>query len=210
MQDLINKHWSHGPHYQFKDSIVFITWRLAFTLPQHILALFQELKSDPVDQEWERDHLRNNNAYLFQKFQEYDLALANFQHPGFSLNETDLAAILKNAFHYFDGERYELHAYCVMPNHVHVLMRALPDGTGNFYMISDILKSLKQFTANQINKLLGRKGQVWDDYYFDRVIRDIKNYQNVVAYILANPVAAGFIENDKLWKDSFLNTKYVM
>lgn len=209
MQELIDRHWSHGPHFQFNDSIEFITWRLAFTLPKHVIELFQELRTDPESHNAEMELLKYNNAYLFQRFQEYDLALGKCISPGFSLNEPELAAIVTKAFHYFDGIKYELHAYCVMSNHVHILMKALRDDAGEHYHISKIVQSLKRYTANQINSLLGKSGQVWDDFYFDRIIRNRENYENVVYYILANPLAAGLVDDMQKWRDSFLNIEYM-
>jgi REP element-mobilizing transposase RayT len=211
MPELIDKHWSHGPHYQFSDSIIFITWRLAFTLPKHIIALFEELKTKALTDENKRDmeYLKNHNDFLLQRFQDYDLALGKFTNPGYSLNEPNIAKIVTSAFHFFDGSKYELHAYCVMSNHVHVLLKALKDETGDYFLISKIVQSLKRFTANEINKTLDKKGQVWDDFYFDRIIRNMKNYENVVNYILMNPVAAGLIDDVGKWRDSFFNPGYI-
>ncbi|MDP2174196.1 MAG: transposase [Candidatus Cloacimonadaceae bacterium] len=212
MAELIDQHWSHGPHYQFSDSIIFLTWRLAFTLPKHLIALFEELKAETITDNNMQDleSQKNRNAYLFQRFQEYDLALAKFQNPGFSLNEPVLAKIVTEAFHHLDGKKYELHAYCVMSNHVHILIKALTDEAGKYYYVSNIVQSLKRYTANHINIALGKKGQIWDDFYFDRIIRNMSNYENVVNYILSNPFSAGLVEDMDKWRDSFFNPGYLM
>ena len=198
-------HWSHGPHYQFQDAIVFITWRLAFTLPSHILAIFKELSKNPDETEKRINlqQLQEHNTYLYNKFVEYDSALANLKPPGFSLNQADIAKIIKKAFHHFAFQRYELHAYTLMANHVHLLIRAMKCSSENYYSIADIVQSLKRYTALHINKQLNRHGQVWDRFYFDRIIRDAKNYANVLGYILYNPVAAGSVTQEEDWQDSF-------
>ena len=112
MYEIVEAHWSHGPHYQFTDSIVFITWRLAFTLPAPIIALFRELKTRPEQSVYDAEKLKQDNAYLYAKFQDYDLALANYQNPGFSLNEPAIAELVKAAFHSQDGLKYELQPMC--------------------------------------------------------------------------------------------------
>lgn len=210
MTEKVDKHWSHGPHYQFSDSIVFITWRLAFTLPAHIRALFEALKTsaNTEDQEHDLADLKYHNAYLFQLFQNYDQALGEYQSPGYSLNEPEIARIVTRAFHYLDGSKYELHAYCVMSNHVHLLLRALKNEHGECFLISNIVQSLKRWTANAINARMGKQGQVWDDFYFDRIIRSGQNYEHVVRYILNNSVAVGLVKEAGEWRDSFYNPKY--
>src|SRR5690606_31814637 len=142
---------------------------------------------------WTLEQIRINNLYLYNKFLEYDKDLLNFKPHPFSLNDTEIAKIISGAFHYFDGERYELHAYCIMHNHVHLLLRALKSDDLEYYKISDIIQSLKRFSTRKINELLGRLGALWDGFYFDRVIRTKKNYANVVEYIRMNPVVAGLV-----------------
>ncbi len=207
MEELNIHYWSHGPHYQFRDSIVFITWRLAGTLPASTLRLFQLLKADAGDQENIRDleRIKKENARLFSLYQEYDFELANWHDPGFSLNDEPLAKIITGAFHYYAGSKYDLHAYCVMSNHVHILIKALRDEKGNINRIYEIVRLLKSYTAHKINIVLNKEGQLWDDYNFDRIIRDTRNYNNVVTYILMNPVAAGLVDNPEKWRDSFYN-----
>jgi REP element-mobilizing transposase RayT len=207
MSELNIRYWSHGPHYQFEDSIVFITWRLAGTLPAHIMDLFRQLRSADSEQENDRDlkRIQRENARLFNLYQDYDLELANWNDPGFSLNDEALAPIVTGAFQFYARVKYELHAYCVMSNHVHILIRALRDENGDLNRVSDLVRSMKSFTAHEINKVLQRRGQLWDDFHFDRVIRDARNYDNVVRYILMNPVAAGLVDKPEQWRDSFFD-----
>ena len=95
-----------------------------------------------------------------------------------------------------------------MSNHVHILIRALTDEDDNYHHISSIVQSLKRYTATQINRHLNKTGTVWDDFYFDRIIRNQKNYNNVVNYILGNPVAAGLVDEMEKWKDSYVNNSF--
>ena len=74
---------------------------------------------------------------------------------------------MENALLFFDGARYAIHAWVVMPNHIHVLFTPTPG-----WSLSDILSSWKSFTAKEANKVLLRSGQFWHEDYFDRFIRD--------------------------------------
>ena len=211
MAEVIEQHWHKGPHIQFSDSITFITWRLAFTLPKHIRELFANLsseKSQPEQQHYLKD-LQQNNVYLYQQFWKYDEALGNYSIPNLSLNDTAIAEILKTAFHYYDSSNYDLHAYCIMSNHIHMVISSKQIENIGYKPISEIVRSLKRYTANQINKAQGKQGQIWDNYYFDRIIRDYNNYRNVIEYILNNPVKAGLVDDSRKWKDSYFNDSLV-
>lgn len=192
MEELNIQYWSHGPHYQHHDSVVFITWRLAGTLPATTLALFKQLKFTKMEPETihELDRIKDENSRLFKLFCDYDRELVNWQAQGFTLNDNALASIITGSLQFYANKRYELHSYCVMSNHVHLLIRALTNSNGEYHRIGDIVRDIKRYTAHELNKAIGSVGQIWDDYYFDRIIRNDKNYTAVVEYIMSNPVAA--------------------
>ena len=212
MEELNIRYWNHGPHFQFNDSIVFITWRLAFTLPAHILSLFRELTAKPNDPETilTKEQIEKSNAHLYKVFMNFDNELAALPSLGFSLNDDGIAQIVTQSFQYFDRKRYELHAYCVMSNHVHLLLRALKNDNCEYHRIADIVQSLKRWTTHEMNRTMGKKGQIWDHFYFDRIIRDPRNYENVVSYILNNPVKAGLVDKFDKWRDSYLNSSFIV
>ena len=91
---------------------------------------------------------------------------------------------------YFDGVLYNLHAWVVMPNHVHVLVIPLDD-----HSLSGIAHSWKSYTAKQANKMLERNGKFWHEDYFDRFVRDDDHFEAIVNYIHLNPVKAGLCTN---------------
>ena len=95
---------------------------------------------------------------------------------------------------YFEGERYELVAACVMPNHVHAVFAPL-HGHG----LADILHSWKSFTSKEANKLLGTTGQFWEREYFDRLIRNAAELERTVRYVVENPVKAGLKDWRWVW-----------
>lgn len=104
----------------------------------------------------------------------------------------------------FDGERYLLMAWVVMPNHVHVLAQF-----DKQYPLSGVLHSWKSYVAHQANQMLGRSGSFWQKEYFDRFIRNDNHYRNAVMYIENNPVKAGLVNSPEEWLFSSAKLKSV-
>jgi len=203
MPELVTSHRSHGPHLQFTDSILFITWRLAFTLPKHVLQLFNEIRSNETDREQKLDELKYDNTYIFTKFWAYDEALGNLPQPGLSLINAPVAELHRATIHFSIVKMYDLHAFCIMSNHVHLVVRALSKGDVTCFAVNQIVQNIKKYTSKKINELLGSSVQIWDNYYFDRIIRDEENFNNVISYVLNNPVKAGLVYSAKKWRDSY-------
>ncbi len=97
-----------------------------------------------------------------------------------------------------------LHAWVVMPNHVHVLLTPLENVT-----LEEILRTQKSISSTRINKLLGKQGRLWQPDYFDRLIRDEKHFNGVVHYIEWNPVKAGLCVDpaDWTWSSAYRHAK---
>ncbi|MDE2362711.1 MAG: transposase [Hyphomicrobiales bacterium] len=110
------------------------------------------------------------------------------------LDDPLLAGIVQEALLHFDGFRYHMSAWCVMPNHAHVLIE-LADG----FPLPDVVHSWKSFTATRINANLGRRGPFWARDYFDRFMRSEAHFESTVAYIENNPVKAGLCERPQDW-----------
>jgi REP element-mobilizing transposase RayT len=103
----------------------------------------------------------------------------------FFLRMPQVARVVQEAIVYRDGREYELHAFVVMPNHVHVLVTPTCDLPG-------IMQSLKRFTAREANKILGLTGHAfWQDENYDRFVRNDVEFGRIVSYIEMNPVRAG-------------------
>jgi RecG-like helicase/REP element-mobilizing transposase RayT len=104
----------------------------------------------------------------------------------------DARTIVLNAWRQFHDKRYELFALCVMPDHVHALFQPWPkDAHGKsepvFWSLTELMRSLKSFTARQVNKLEGTSGAVWEKETFDRFIRSDRDLEEKFHYILRNP-----------------------
>ena len=100
--------------------------------------------------------------------------------------------IVLDSLRHFHDERYELFAVCVMPAHVHLLMQPWPkknDDEGNvvFWPLSELLQSIKSFSAHEINKLEGKSGAVWEKERFDRYVRSDRDLEEKFQYIVRNP-----------------------
>ncbi|HXA20236.1 MAG TPA: transposase [Thermoanaerobaculia bacterium] len=115
-------------------------------------------------------------------------------HGSCVLRDPRAAGIVENALLFFDGERYRLIAWCVMPNHVHVMIE-----TFEAFGVPALFYSWKAYTAKEINKLLGRRGQFWFEEFRDRFIRDERHFHTSVAYIENNPVKAGWCRVPEEW-----------
>ena len=86
------------------------------------------------------------------------------------------------AIRHFNAVRYVLHAFVVMNDHVHVMVQMKPT-----HRLEDVLHSWKSFTANRMQRNTVREGAIWQDEYFDRVVRDDAEYEQKRHYILNNP-----------------------
>lgn len=104
------------------------------------------------------------------------------------------ASLAEAALLHFDTERYRLLAWCVMPNHMHAVIQQTEG-----WPLASVVHSWKSFTANAVNKALGRRGHVWLREYFDRFMRDDDHLAATIHYVECNPVDAGLVERAELW-----------
>ena len=177
---------SYLPHLDAADLVQGITFRLADSLPGDLVKRWHE--EIRQSQEWPPGEARS---------EELRRRVAHYEDTGRGechLRCPEIAALVRDALLRFDGERYRLLEWCVMPNHVHVLIRQM---TG--FPLAEIVRSWKLFTARQANAILGRSGQFWMREYHDRFIRDEKHLNQAVAYIRNNPVKAGLCERAQDW-----------
>jgi REP element-mobilizing transposase RayT len=97
-----------------------------------------------------------------------------------SAEERDMVA---QALRHFESERYQLFCYVIMNDHVHVLVRILESDSP-----SKTIHTWKSYTANRMQRLFNRKGTIWQDEYFDRIIRNEKEFYDTANYIVRNPL----------------------
>src|SRR5438067_2545565 len=117
-----------------------------------------------------------------------------------TLNRSTLSpearSITLKVIEHFHGKRYELYAACVMPDHVHVLWEPSikgdnAEGKPVFWSLAELVRSIKTFSAREINKAEGSHGSIWEKEWHDRVIRSETDLQEKFGYITRNPWDAG-------------------
>jgi len=110
--------------------------------------------------------------------------------------------IVLNSLCHFHNQRYELFAACVMPDHVHLLLQPWPrdnddNGNGLFWPLSELMHSIKSFSAHRINELESKRGSVWQNEQFDRYVRSDRDLQEKFHYILRNPWDSGVAKQNQ-------------
>lgn len=176
-------HRGYLPHWDFKGSLQPITFRLADSI------LFQVIK------EWRGELESIVDDKQSQK--EIHRRIAKYEDAGHGeacLGVPDAARILQQKL--IDGHpaSYKLIAWCIMPNYVHVMIKLAPDAE-----LAAIIQRWKGASSYEINRILGRKGRLWQREYYDHYIRDMDHYHDSIAYILNNPVKAGLCEKPEDW-----------
>ena len=111
------------------------------------------------------------------------------------LGDPTNAEIVETALKHSDGHRYRLLEWCIMPNHVHVLI-----GVHKSHSTEQIVRSWKNYTARRINQHIGKQGRLWEKDYFDRLIRDEEHLVRARRYIRMNPVKARLCQAPEDWR----------
>ena len=171
------------PHFDMPGLTQTLTFRLFDAMPQAVLEMWRAELGQLSDEDSKRERRKRIDAYLDQG------------HGSCYLKDDRLAAIVQDALLHFDGQRYALHAWVVMPNHVHTLFTAKAG-----YELSQIAHSWKSYTARECNRVLNRTGEFWQREPFDRYIRNEQHYVNAVSYIEDNPVKAGLCRRPEDWQ----------
>jgi REP element-mobilizing transposase RayT len=200
-------HRRHLPHYQPPGATLFVTFRLAKSIPAEPLRRLrdetehreQKLASIPDPLE------RARAAYRLARrmFGKWDALLDNPASGPFWLRQDNIAQIIAASLRQRDGTIFDLHAYCIMPNHVHVVFQPLSTASGRQPALPAIMHSLKRFTAREANRRLGRAGGFWQHESYDHVVRDDDEWRRIVTYVIDNPVKAGLAHRREDWRWSY-------
>jgi REP element-mobilizing transposase RayT len=153
------------PHLSLIEHYQFITFRTQDSVDQYILKISQDTKISNKQKQYRIDQYLDtseNGAYLYGK---------NIQ----ILKEVILSKEKSNMYH--------VDAFCVMPNHVHILLKQKDE-------LANIMKYIKAKSAIELNRNMNRRGKFWLNDYFDKAVRDEKHYNLVYEYILNNPLKA--------------------
>lgn len=176
------------PHWQQEGTAYFVTFRLYDSIPKQVADDIRKQReqwlkttgiSDPSEVKKLDKHKQIEYYRLFSK--RYD-ELLDSGYGSCVLAKPECKKIVEDALKYFNGERYDLDRYVVMPNHVHVIVMPKEN-----WSLSQITHSWKSYTSNAINKVLGRQGQLWMAESFDHIIRSPLQLQKIRKYIEDNP-----------------------
>jgi REP element-mobilizing transposase RayT len=189
------------PHWSQPHTTYFVTFRLADSIPvERINRIKSDRKiwlmqySEPYSDE---DWLEYNKLFSY--------TIQNILDSGVGaciLREKAISDIVKDALLYFDGKRYGLGEWVIMPNHVHVIVTPLHN-----FSIKEITHSWKSFTAHKINKLLNRNGILWQHESYDHIIRNSRQLRFISKYIIENPIKGNCIKTAQCSSSVSLETE---
>ena len=181
------------PHWETEAGTYFVTFRLGDALPQPVVKAFEFERKDILQTAARqgRELSATERKRLAELFSERVETYLDLGEGGCHLSRSEIADLVADALRHFDGERYHLLAWCVMPNHAHVVFKALPGQS-----LERILHSWKSFTAKKANKILGIIGEFWQREYYDHLIRGDEELNQIIHYVADNPRKA----NLKNWR----------
>ena len=176
------------PHWEKESGTYFITFRLADSLPKLVLEKIALEREEMVRTAKQMNReLSPDERSKIQKLSTK--AVEQYLDRGAGaccLKESRIADLVVETLQHFDGQRYRLFAWCIMPNHVHVLARILPGSTP-----ASVVHSWKSFSSKQANKIRQVSGTFWEREYYDHLVRDDGEFARAVEYVASNPSKAG-------------------
>ena len=178
------------PHFEVKK-LQFVTIRLYDSLPQEVLTYCKQMSewlSAREKQDDETQQKRREMMRIVDKYEDAGYGQCFLRNP-------EVACMVQESLKYLDGKQFALLEWCIMPNHVHMLIQ-MAEGIS----LSAMMHTLKSYTAKQANKILHRQGPFWGREYFDRYIRDYDHYKRVVNYIANNPIKANLVNSIEQWE----------
>ncbi|MEO6872950.1 MAG: class I tRNA ligase family protein [Chthoniobacterales bacterium] len=169
------------PHWQQDGVTYFVTFRLADAIPADKLVGLEEERERWLSAHSEPWSAQDKRDY----YERFSVPVERWLDAGYGscvLGEPAAARVVAEALKHFAGERYELGAWVVMPNHVHALVTPKPG-----HALSAILHSWKRFSAREINRSRGKEGQLWQHESYDHIVRDDASLGRITQYIERNP-----------------------
>ena len=185
------------PHWQPPEGTFFITYRLAGSIPMEKIRQFKKMPERKI---FKSSKLLRNAWY----FRCSDRFLDDNPNGPYWLAKKDIAEIVFQSLLYNNGKQYDLHAFCIMSNHVHVLLTAKKGAPQLFR----IMQTHKSYTAVMANRILGRSGKFWELESYDHLVRNNLSFERILRYILNNPVKARLIQRWQDWPNSWVSPEF--
>ena len=178
------------PHWEQKGALYFVTFHLADSIPAEVRARIERRRDA-----WLARHPEPWSAETEQEYRELYLGeVERALDEGRGLCPLRAAAcsgVAAEALQHFDGDRVDVMAFVVMPNHVHTAV--IPRGD---WSLEKLVHSWKRWSAVRVNRLTGKAGELWQPDYFDTIVRDRVHLGRVLRYIRNNPAKAGLREGE--------------
>ena len=193
--DIKKEKWGSLPHWYREGATYAVTFRLEDTLPKNLLTAYAKEKGelkhriDQADKDGEEGLSRDLQKQLHQLYRDRIETILDEGMGECWMKDPKIAAIIADAIKHFAGERYDLGAWCVMSNHVHMILSPREGES-----LADILHSIKRYSAHEANKVLGRDGTFWQKESYDHIIRNAEDFANQTKYVLNNPKSAGLVD----------------
>ena len=169
------------PHWRQDGVMYFVTFRLGDSIPQAKLRQWLAERKKWLDNHPAPHDIATQREFN-HLFTHRFLRWLDAGHGECILSRPDVRQLVIDTLRHFDGQRYRLADWVIMPSHVHVLVSPSGDRT-----LSGILHSWKSFTAQSINRLLGRQETVWQKESFDHIVRSPESFERIACYIQNNP-----------------------
>lgn len=200
----IEKSQNRLPHWRQDQAAYFVTYRLHDSVPEELMSAWR-IERDHWCEEHPRPWSTDTEADYHKRFSSAIDRHLDDGHGSCLLREPANAEVVAGAFHHYDQRNYLLHAWVIMPNHVHVLV-----SPGESDSLNRIVAGWKLFTGTRINARTGACGAFWQKDYFDRMIRDWDHFMNVARYIRRNPIKAklpvgSFVVYEAPWVECLLS-----
>jgi REP element-mobilizing transposase RayT len=198
------------PHWQPMGAEFFITFRLAGSFPKEAVELLKNKRKEF------RENNRNSDLTAEERgqfdaeiFKTYEHLLDNPSSGPVWLSNKNVAEIVVDSIHFYDEQNFELYAFSIMSNHVHLVIRHIKENYDVDLPVTGIMKLIKSYTGKECNKILKRSGQFWQSESYDRVIRDQEELEKVIQYTLNNPVNAKLVKNWREWPFTYCKPEFV-
>jgi menaquinone-specific isochorismate synthase len=184
------RHRGRLSHWEKETGTYFVTFRLADSLPKSVLERIESEKQSIIRTAAqsrrelsadERKKIQQLSSPAIERYLDSGAGVCHLSHPA-------AAQIIADALRHFHEKRYRRFAWCVMPNHIHVVFKILPGNSRG-----------KSYTAKQINQRLGLPGTFWEREYYDHLVRNEGELEGAIRYAAENPVRANLKDCKWVW-----------
>ena len=192
------------PHIQPPGATFFITFRLFGSIPKTLMKeISEEFELLTKINKSNRLNKKTASKERLKLILKYDDYLHHSDAGPHYLKSPKIAKLVCDAMHFHDEKLYDLLAYCVMSNHVHIVFTPTKINDEDYVLLEKIMHSIKSYTASKANKILNRESQFWMHESFDHYIRSEAEFESIIQYVLHNPVKAGLVKKADDWPWSY-------